>query len=146
VARATVNSEIENIGDIVETHLYHLTTVCGAKNNSFDEAFLEALTLYHGKVFEAFKSTMVAIEHDRRETAEKVIEQQEEVIAGMDKFVAEQQARLMNENHPQAEMAAFIMLMDIMANLKRIYEHTEQMARPVTRQEFSTGIMLVPQD
>ena len=41
-------------------------------------------------------------------------------------------------------MAAFTLLTDIMENLKRIYEHTNRMARLVTRQEFSTAVMVVP--
>ena len=146
VALATVNSEIENIGDIVETHLHHLTTVCDANNISFGDAFLGGLKLYHGKVFGAFKSTMVAIEHDRRETAEMVIEQQEEIVGGMDKFVAECQARLMHEDHAPEEMAAFILLTDIMENLKRIYQHSDRMARLVIRKDFSTAVTVVPQD
>ena len=68
----------------------------------------------------------MAIEHDRRETAEMVIEQQEEIVGGMDKFVAERQARLMKEDHAPEEMAAFILLTDIMENLKRIYEHSDR--------------------
>jgi len=146
MALANVNSEIENIGDIVETHLHHLTTVCDANNISFGGEYLEALKLYHGKVFDAFKSTMVAIEQDRREIAEKVIEQKEEIVDGMDQFMAERQAGLMREDHTPEEMAAFTLLTDIMENLKRIYEHTNRMARLVTRQEFSTAVMVVPQD
>ena len=146
MALANVNSEIENIGDIVETHLHHLTTVCDANNISFGSEYLEALKLYHDKVFDAFKSTMVAIEQDRREIAEKVIEQKEEIVDGMDKFMAERQAGLMREDHTPEEMAAFTLLTDIMENLKRIYEHTNRMARLVTRQEFGTSVMVVPQD
>jgi phosphate:Na+ symporter len=146
MALANVNSEIENIGDIVETHLHHLTTVCDANNISFGDEYLEALELYHGRVFDAFKSTLVAIEHDRRETAEMVIEQKEEIVGGMDKFMAERQARLMYEDHTPEEMAAFTLLTDIMENLKRIYEHTNRMAKLVTQQEFSTAVMVVPQD
>ncbi len=145
VALATVNSEIENIGDIVETHLYHLTMVCDANNISFGGEFLEALKVNHGKVFDAFKSTMVAIEHGRRETAEMVIEQQEDIVGGMDKFTDKHQARLMNEDHTPEHMAAFILLTDIMENFKRIYDHTERMAKLVSRREFSTAIMVVPQ-
>ena len=89
---------------------------------------------------------MVAIEQDRREIAEKVIEQKEEIVDGMDKFMAERQAGLMREDHTPEEMAAFTLLTDIMENLKRIYEHTNRMARLVTRQEFGTSVMVVPQD
>ena len=146
MALATVNTEIENIGDIIETHLHHLTVVGAANNISFSEEDLEALTQYHGKVLDAFKSTMVAIEHDRRETAVKVIEQEEEIVGGMNKLMAERQAKFMHEDHTPAEMAAFTLLTDIMENLKRIYEHTNRMAKLVTRQEFSTAIMVVPQE
>jgi len=146
VALATVNSEIENIGDIVETHMHHLATVCSANNISFAEADLDILQSYHTKVFEAFKATVVAVEHDRRETAAKVIEAEEDIVGGMEKLFIERQARFMREDHTSEEMAAFTLETDILENLKRIYEHTKRIARLVTRQEFSTALVLVPED
>jgi phosphate:Na+ symporter len=149
LALATVNSEIENIGDIIETHMHHLATVCNANDIKFSAEELEALKLFHGKVFDCFKSTMVAVEHDRRETAEAVIQLEEEIVGGMDKLIGERQAAFMSEDHTPAEMAAFTLQTDIMENLKRIYEHTRRMAKLVTREEFSTvgtALLVTPED
>jgi phosphate:Na+ symporter len=146
VALATANSEIENIGDIVETHMHHLATVCNANSITFAEADLEILRSYHAKVFVAFKETIVAVEHDRRETAAKVIEAEEDIVGGMEKLFIERQAKFMREDHTPEEMAAFTLETDILENLKRIYEHTKRIARLVTRQEFSTALVLVPED
>ena len=146
VALATANSEVENIGDIVETHMFHLANVCSANNITFSEDDLAILNDYHGKILDVFKSTMVAIEHDRRETAEQIIEREEEIIDGIDTMISERQAKWLQEDHTAAEMAAFTLMTDIMENLKRIYEHSKRMARLVTRQEFSTALVVVPED
>ena len=146
VALATANSEIENIGDIVETHLHHLATVCDANNIEFTEEELAILKEYHTKVFNAFKETVVAIEHDRRETAEKVIESEEDIVGGMEKLFIERQGQFMREDHTPEQMAAFTLETDIMENLKRIYEHTKRIARLVMRQEFSAALVVLPED
>jgi phosphate:Na+ symporter len=143
---ATANTEIENIGDIVETHMYHLTTVCSKNDIVFAEQEMESLRFYHAKVFDCFKLAMVAVEHDRRESAESVIEQEDEIVGGMDRLMEQRQARFMSEDHTPQEMAAFTLETDIMENLKRMYEHSKRIARLVTRQEFSTALVAMPEE
>ena len=52
----------------------------------------------------------------------------------------------MHEDHAPEEMAAFILLTDIMENLKRIYLHSDRMSKLVVRMDFSTAVIVVPQD
>lgn len=146
VALATANSEVENIGDIVETHMYHLATTCSANSIQFSEGDLATLNEYHSKVLDVFKTAIVAIEHDRREAAEKVLEREEEIVEGIDTLISERQTKWLKEDHTAEEMAAFNLMTDIMENLKRVYEHSKRMARLVTRQEFSTALAVVPQE
>ena len=138
----TVTSEIENIGDIVETHMFHLAEMVKASGINFDDEETRSLADFHGRVLGAFKSAVVAVEHDRREAAEMVLDMEEEVIGGMDKLVTERQARFLSEDHTPQEMAAFTLQTDIMENLKRIFEHTKRIARLVTREEHSTALVV----
>jgi phosphate:Na+ symporter len=139
---ATASTEVENIGDILEIHMYHLAGMCAAGNIKFDEQELSTLNEYHGKVLSAFTSVMAALEHDRREAAEMVLEMEEEIVDGMDKLVQERQKQLLKEEHTTQEMAAFTLQTDIMENFKRIFEHTKRIANLVTRQEGSTAMVI----
>jgi phosphate:Na+ symporter len=139
---ATASTEVENIGDILEIHMYHLAGMCAAGNIKFDEQELSTLNEYHGKVLSAFTSVMAALEHDRREAAEMVLEMEEEIVDGMDKLVRERQKQLLKEEHTTQEMAAFTLQTDIMENFKRIFEHTKRIANLVTRQEGSTAMVI----
>ena len=139
---ATASTEVENIGDIVEIHMSHLTSMCSASDIRFNEEELGELTVYHGKVVSSFKSALAALEHDRKETAEKILEMEEEIVGGMDKLVRDRQKRLLKEDHTPQEMAAFTLQTDIMENFKRIFEHTKRIAKLVTRQEGSTAMVV----
>ncbi|MCP4044308.1 MAG: Na/Pi cotransporter family protein [Gammaproteobacteria bacterium] len=139
---ATTNTEIENIGDIIEIHMFHLAEISQKNNISFDEETLQSLMKYHGMVVDAFKSAMVGIEHDRREAAKMVLNMEMDIIGGMDQLVEEHQAKLLKEEHTAQEMAAFTLQTDIMENLKRIYEHTKRIAKLVTREEGGTAMVL----
>jgi phosphate:Na+ symporter len=131
----TVNTELENIGDIVEVHMSHLSNMCSTNNISFNEEELESLNFYHEKVLHAFKSAVVAVEHDRPKAAKIVLDLEEVVIEGIDKLMSKRQKAFLNEEHTQQEMAAFTLQTDIMENLKRIYEHTKRIGKLVRHEE-----------
>lgn len=128
----TASNEVENIGDIIEIHMSHLTSMCQSSGTVFSDDEIQSLETYHRKILDAFKSTLAALEHDRRETAEMVLEMSEEVIGGMDKLVMERQTKFLAEEHTPPEMVAFTLQNDILENLKRIYEHTARIAKLVT--------------
>jgi phosphate:Na+ symporter len=138
----SVASELENIGDIMETHMYHLTEVCQASDISFSETQLEMLNSYHAKLVSAYKSALAGVEHNRREAAKIALDMEEEIVGGMDKFVLESQARFLREEHTPQEAAAFTLQTDIMENFKRIYEHIKRIARLVTHEEYRTALIV----
>lgn len=140
---ATAATEVENIGDIIEIHMSHLANMCSASNIQFNEEELSALNEYHGKVVSTFKATMAALEHDRKETAEKILKMDDEIIGGMDRLVQERQLRLLKEDHTPQEMVAFTLQTDIMENFKRIFEHTRRIAKLVTGKEGSTTLAVM---
>ncbi len=143
VALVTATSEVENIGDIVETHMSHLTNVCDANQVSFSDADLNFLKGCHQRMLEAFRTAMVAVEHDRRNAAKMVLDMEDDFIGDMDKYLAERQAQFMRQDHTAQEMAAFTVLSDLVENLKRIYDHTKRVAKLVTREVYSTALVSV---
>jgi phosphate:Na+ symporter len=139
---ATASTEVENIGDIIEIHMSHLAGMCSAGGIKFSQEELDTLNEYHGKVLSSFHSAMTALEHDRREAAEAIIEKEDEIVGGMDKLVRERQKWLLKEDHTPQEMAAFTLQTDIMENFKRIFEHTKRIAKLVTGQEGGTAMVI----
>jgi phosphate:Na+ symporter len=139
----TTATEIENIGDIIEIHMSHLTNMCSMNEVSFSEEELESLNHFHGKVQKAFKSAMIAVEHDRRGAAQLVLDMKEDIVGGMDDLVMKRQKKFLREDHSPQEMAAFTLQTDIMENLKRIYIHSKRIAKLVLHQEGGTTAMVV---
>jgi phosphate:Na+ symporter len=139
----TTTTEIENIGDIIEIHMTHLTKMHSVNGISFDEEELKSLNYFHGKVQQAFKSAMIAVEHERSDAAQMVLDQEKEIIGGMDDLVSQKQRRFLSEDHTPQEMAAFTLQTDIMENLKRIYEHSKRISKLALHQEGGTGLVVV---
>jgi len=139
----TTTTEIENIGDILEIHMSHLATMCSVNHITFSEEDLKSLEFYHGQVQKAFRSAMVAVEHDRPKAAQMVLDMESEIIGGMDELVKKHQRQFLQEETSPQEMAAFTLQTDIMENLKRIYEHTKRIGKLVLKQEGGTALVTV---
>jgi phosphate:Na+ symporter len=139
----TTTTEIENIGDIIEIHMTHLTKMNSVNSISFDDEEMKSLNYFHGKVQDAFKSALIAVEHEGLATAQMVLDQEKEIIGGMDELVSQKQRRFLREDHTPQEMAAFTLQTDIMENLKRIYEHSKRISKLALHQEGGTGLVVV---
>jgi phosphate:Na+ symporter len=131
---ATASTEVENIGDLIEVHMSHLTNMCSTSEIKFNEEELSTLNEYHGKIVTAFTSAMAALEHDRKEAAKAILKMEEEIIGGMNQLVRERQLKLLQEDHTPQEMVAFTLQTDILENFKRIFEHTRRIAKLVMQQ------------
>ncbi len=139
---ATASTEVENIGDIVEIHMSHLASMCSSGNITFSDEELQMLNECHQKVVSTFSSAMTALEHDRKEAAELVIDMEKEIVDNMNAFVEQRQKQMLKEEHSVQEMAAFTLQTDIMENFKRIFEHTKRIAKLVTGQEGGTAMVV----
>jgi phosphate:Na+ symporter len=136
----TASSEIENIGDIVEIHMSHLAGMYQSSGITFSGDELQSLRHFHEKVLDAYKTALAAVEHERREAAEMVLDMADDIIGGMDELVRDRQTQFLGEERTPQEMVAFTLQTDILENLKRIYEHSARIARLVT---VRGGTMLV---
>ncbi|MCP4695597.1 MAG: Na/Pi cotransporter family protein [Gammaproteobacteria bacterium] len=133
MALAISAAEMENIGDIIEIHMSHLTQMCALNCISFNEEELKSLNQYTGMVLDAFKSVAAGIEHDRPEAAKMLLDK--EIIENMNTQAGVRQAKFLQEDHTTREIAAFMLQTDIMENLKRIYEHTKRIGKLTAHEE-----------
>ncbi len=93
----TTITELENIGDIIETHLFHLSEVCAARQVKLDDEAIATLTGFHEMVIKAFHSAVAAYEHDRPDAAKLVLKLEDDIVDGMDKLVLERHQQLHQE-------------------------------------------------
>ncbi|MBF0446930.1 MAG: Na/Pi cotransporter family protein [Magnetococcales bacterium] len=140
----TTITELENIGDIIETHLYHLSEVCAARQVKLDEEAVATLNGFHEMVVKAFHSAMVSYEHDRPDAAKLVLKLEDDIVDGMDKLVLERHQQLLSGGQVTAQdMATFTFQSDILENYKRIYLHSKRVAKLVLHQEGSSALVAV---
>ena len=133
----TVTTELENVGDIIETNMSHLTSIFSSANLQLGPQILTELTGYHDKIAKALRRSIVAFEHDNLSAAQEVLDMEENLIGGMEKLRRDRQNQLLQENHTSQEMAAFTFETDVMENFKRIYQHLQRVARLVLHKEGS---------
>lgn len=139
----TTVTELENVGDIIETNLYHLTEIGSSRNVTFSEKDLATLNQFHALVVNSLHSVMVAYEHDRPATAKSVIQMEKGIIDAMDDWLQKRHEALLEGQPTTAEMDAFTLQSDILENYKRIYLHVKRIARLTLRQEGSTALVSV---
>ncbi len=139
----TTITELENIGDIIEIHMYHLTEICSSRHVKFDEEGLATLNQFHNLVTKAFHSAMVSYEHDRPDTAKQVLKMEAEIIMPMEKWLQERHAKLLEDSPNAEKMTAFSLQSDILENYKRIYLHALRIAKMVMHQEGVTALVSV---
>jgi phosphate:Na+ symporter len=144
MAAMTTITELENIGDIVETHLYHLSEVCAARQVNLDDEAIATLNGFQEMVVKAFHSSLVAYEHDRPDAAKLVLKLEDDIVDGMDKLVLERHMQLLSSGKVSGkEMAVFTFQSDILENYKRIYLHSKRIAKLVLHQEGSSALVAV---
>ncbi|MBF0357613.1 MAG: Na/Pi cotransporter family protein [Magnetococcales bacterium] len=144
MAAMTTITELENIGDIIETHLYHLSEVCAARQVKLDDEAIVTLTGFQEMVVKAFHSALVAYEHDRPDAAKLVLKLEDDIVDGMDKLVLERHQQLLSGGKVSGkDMAIFTFQSDILENYKRIYLHSKRIAKLVLHQEGSSALVAV---
>jgi phosphate:Na+ symporter len=144
MAAMTTITELENIGDIIEIHMYHLSEVCSARQVNLDKEAIATLTGFHEMVVKALHSSIVAYEHDRPDAAKLVLKLEDDIVDGMDKLVLERHQQLLSSGKVTGkEMAIFTFQSDILENYKRIYLHSKRIAKLVLHQEGSSALVAV---
>ena len=142
MAAMTVTTELENIGDIIEIHMFHLSKVVANASVPFDAATAEKLNMFHGKVAKAYHAAWVAFEQDRPDAAKEAMQMEVEIVDAIDKLRVERHGELLSSKDAAAHQA-FTLESDILENHKRIYLHIKRIARLVLHQEGSSALVAV---
>ena len=125
----TALSELENIGDTVETNLVDLGHDRIDAGFSISDSTAKVLNDFQDVVMKALKGAILAVAHNNREAAEDVIKMKEEITALADSAALHQAGRLVAEEPNR--IAAYTTEIDIIEKQKRIYYFSKRMAKTV---------------
>ncbi|MHC4955580.1 MAG: Na/Pi cotransporter family protein [Planctomycetota bacterium] len=129
--------DLENIGDIIETNLVTLGVQRIERHVSVSEETKEVIRGLHGAAVKALDASLEAITQETEEAAEAVVAMKDEVNRLAD-LAAVHQARRLAAQEPN-RLGAYMIEMDILENLKRIYYFAKRMARAVERGPEAPG-------
>ncbi len=122
-------SDLENIGDTVETNLVALGTERINSGISVSDPTREVITGFHKVVLSAVKSAVQAVSQNNEEVAGTVIAMKQE-IEGLVNSAAIHQVQRLVADEPN-RIPAYTIEMDIIEKQKRIYYFAKRMAKTV---------------
>lgn len=122
-------SDLENIGDTIETNLVDLGHDRLKAGISISAPTREVLTGFHKVVEQAFSDAVKAVSQNDAEVANKVISMKEEITHLADSAAAHQAQRLVAEEPNR--IPAYTIEIDIIEKQKRIYYFAKRMAKSV---------------
>ncbi len=126
-------SDLENIGDTIETNLVGLGFDRINAGFSISEPTREVLLGFHEVVTKAFKTAVQAVSQNSEEAAQVVTAMKEEITKMTDSAAAHQAERLVAEEPNR--IPAYTIEVDIIEKQKRIYYFAKRMAKSVTALE-----------
>ncbi|MBL3529026.1 MAG: Na/Pi cotransporter family protein [gamma proteobacterium endosymbiont of Lamellibrachia anaximandri] len=126
-------SDLENIGDTIETNLVGLGFDRINAGFSISEPTREVLLGFHQVVTKAFKTAVQAVSQNSEEAAQVVTAMKEEITKMTDSAAAHQAERLVAEEPNR--IPAYTIEVDIIEKQKRIYYFAKRMAKSVTALE-----------
>jgi phosphate:Na+ symporter len=122
-------SDLENIGDTIETNLVVLGNERIDAGVSISEPTRKVLKDFHKVVNKAFRLAVQAVSQSNDEVAKLVISMKDEVSALADSAAAHQAERLVAEEPNR--IPAYTIEIDIIEKQKRIYYFAKRMAKTV---------------
>jgi phosphate:Na+ symporter len=122
-------SELENIGDTVETNLVDLGNGRIDAGFKISESTSKVLNDFQEVVNKALKGAILAVGHNDRGAAEAVIRMKDEITELSDSAATHQASRLAAEEPNR--IAAYTIEIDIIEKQKRIYYFSKRMAKSV---------------
>ena len=125
----TALSELENIGDTVETNLVDLGNDRIDAGFSISESTAKVLNDFHDVVKKALSGAILAVAHNSPEAAQEVIKMKDEITDLAESAAAHQASRLVAEEPNR--IAAYTTEIDIIEKQKRIYYFSKRMAKTV---------------
>ncbi len=122
-------SDLENIGDIVETNLVVLGNQRISSGVSISDTTKEVITGFHKVVARSVTSAVQAVSQNNKDVAQAVISMKDEISDLADSAALHQAQRLVADEPNR--IPAYTIEMDIVEKLKRIYYFAKRMAKTV---------------
>ncbi len=122
-------SDLENVGDIVETNLVVLGNQRISSGISISEATKEVITGFHEVVIRSVRDAVQAVSQNNKEVAQNVIGMKDEIAELVDSASLHQAQRLVADEPNR--IPAYTIEMDIIEKLKRVYYFSKRMAKTV---------------
>lgn len=122
-------SDLENVGDIVETNLVVLGNQRISSGISISDSTKEVITGFHEVVISSVKLAVQAVSQNNKEVAERVVKMKDDISALADSAALHQAKRLVVDEPNR--ISAYTIEMDIIEKLKRIYYFSKRMAKTV---------------
>ena len=131
MATIAATTEMENIGDIIENNMSHLTETSASKGVTPSPEAIEILTEFHAMITSSFKAASAAFITDNEEAALGVMAMKNEINAKDSACQARQITALQEKG--EAGLTSYTLQADFRENLKRIYYHNKRVAKAVAR-------------
>ncbi len=125
-------TDLENIGDIVETNLVVLGNQRVESGVSISGATKDVISGFHKVVVRSVRSAVQAVSQNNEEVAQNVIGMKDEIAALADSAALHQMRRLVADEPNR--IPAYTIEMDIIEKLKRIYYFSKRMAKTVLQE------------
>ena len=122
-------TDLENIGDIIETNLVELGHSRIEQSVSISVPTQKVLTGFHELLKRALSGAVQAVSQNNREVAKVVIDMKDEINALANSAAVHQAARLVAEEPNR--IPAYTIEIDIIEKQKRIYYFAKRMAKTV---------------
>ncbi len=122
-------TDLENIGDIIETNLVELGFSRIDQSVSISAPTQHVLTGFHELLKRALSGAIQAVSQNNQEVAKIVIDMKDEITALANSAAAHQAARLVAEEPNR--IPAYTIEIDIIEKQKRIYYFAKRMAKTV---------------
>ncbi len=122
-------SDLENIGDTVETNLVVLGNERITSGVSISKLTREVISRFHQVVFKAVKSAVQAVSQNNMEVAKLVVDMRREIDELANSAQIHQAQRLVADEPNR--IPAYTIEMDIIDKQKRIYHFASRMAKTV---------------
>ena len=122
-------TDLENIGDIIETNLVELGHSRIKQSVSISVPTQKVLTGFHELLKRALSGAVQAVSQNNREVAKVVIDMKDEITTLADSAAVHQAARLVAEEPNR--IPAYTIEIDIIEKQKRIYYFAKRMAKSV---------------
>ena len=126
-------SELENIGDTIETNLVELGLSRLKAGFTISQPTRKVLTDFHSSIRTALSLAIQSVSQGNMEVADTVIKMKDEINKLSGSAAAHQAARLVAEEPNR--IPAYTIEMDIIEKFKRVYYFTKRMAKTVITQQ-----------